>query len=142
MSSSNSNEMEDQIAIAFLGVMDKAMSIVQVEEAATAAASSSTRRPKHRRCYVNRNREAAYFRLWHDYFDNDYVYHPSYFHRRHCIRKTLFLSIMHKLSETSPYFSERYDVTGCAASLTALQTCTVALRQLAFDMAADTIESI
>jgi hypothetical protein len=28
--------------------------------------------------------------------------------------RTLFLSIMHKLSETSPYFYEMYDATGCA----------------------------
>jgi hypothetical protein len=35
------------------------------------------------------------------------------------MRMTLFLSIMHKLSEISPYFSERYDVTGCVG-LTAL----------------------
>jgi hypothetical protein len=32
---------------------------------------------------------------------------------------TLFLSIMHKLSESSPYFSERYDIAD-RASLTAL----------------------
>jgi hypothetical protein len=35
---------------------------------------------------------------------------------------TLFLSIMHKLSETSSYFCERYDTTG-RAGLTALQKC-------------------
>jgi hypothetical protein len=35
------------------------------------------------------------------------------------MRRTLFLSIMHKLSEASPYFSERYDATG-RADLTAL----------------------
>jgi hypothetical protein len=43
------------------------------------------------------------------------------------MRMTLFLSIMHKLSETSPYFCERYDATGHAA-LTTLQKCTTALR--------------
>jgi hypothetical protein len=43
---------------------------------------------------------------------------------------TLFLSIMHKLSETSPYFCERYDATG-HTDLTMLQKCTIALRQLA-----------
>jgi hypothetical protein len=32
---------------------------------------------------------------------------------------TLFLSIIHKFSETSPYFSEMYDEIGCA-SLTVL----------------------
>jgi hypothetical protein len=34
--------MEDQIAMTFSGIMDEAMSIVQVEEVAAAAASSST----------------------------------------------------------------------------------------------------
>jgi hypothetical protein len=53
--------------------------------------------------------------------------------------RTLFLSIMHKLSKTSPYFCERYDATG-HASLTALQKCTIALRQLAYGMAVDTID--
>jgi hypothetical protein len=42
---------------------------------------------------------------------------------------TLFLSIMHKLSKISPYFSERYDATG-RAGLTALQKCITAVRQL------------
>jgi hypothetical protein len=53
------------------------------------------------------------------------------------MRRTLFLSIMRKLSETSPYFYERYDATG-RAGLTALQKCTAALRQLAYGMTADT----
>jgi hypothetical protein len=52
--------------------------------------------------------------------------------------RTLFLNIMHKLSETSPYFCERCDAIG-RAGLTTLQKCTVALRQLAYSMAADTI---
>jgi hypothetical protein len=55
------------------------------------------------------------------------------------MQRTLFLSIMHKLSETSLYFCERYDATDCAG-LTALQKCIAALRQLAYDMAADTID--
>jgi hypothetical protein len=47
------------------------------------------------------------------------------------MRRTLFLNIMHKLSETSPYFSERYDVIG-RAGLTALQKCITVVRQLAY----------
>jgi hypothetical protein len=43
------------------------------------------------------------------------------------MRRTLFLSIMHKLSKISPYFCERYDATD-RAGLTALQKCTAALR--------------
>jgi hypothetical protein len=38
------------------------------------------------------------------------------------MRRTLFLSIMHKLSETSPHFSERYDTTG-RIGLIVLQKC-------------------
>jgi hypothetical protein len=107
--------------------------MLQAEEVVAAIASSSIRGPKRHRRYVNRDREPAHFRLWHDYFDNDCVYPPSYFHRRYRIRRTLFLRIMHKLSETSPYFCERYDATG-RASLTALQKCIAALRQLAYGM--------
>jgi hypothetical protein len=71
MSSSNSSEMNDQIVMVFLGDMDEAMSIMQAEEATTAAASLSTRRPKHHRCYVNRDRETAHFRLRHDWFNDN-----------------------------------------------------------------------
>jgi hypothetical protein len=42
MSSSNSSEMEDQLTIAFQGIMEEAMSILQAKEAVAAAASSST----------------------------------------------------------------------------------------------------
>jgi hypothetical protein len=55
------------------------------------------------------------------------------------MRMTLFLNIMHKLSEISPYFSERYDATG-RAGLTALQKCIAALCQLSYGMVADTID--
>jgi hypothetical protein len=46
---------------------------------------------------------------------------------------------MHKSSETSPYFSEMYDVTG-RIGLTVLQKCTTTVRQLAYDMIVDTID--
>jgi hypothetical protein len=55
------------------------------------------------------------------------------------MQSTNLLSIIHKLSKTSPYFCERYDATG-RAGLTALQKCTTVLRQLAYGMAADTID--
>jgi hypothetical protein len=96
----------------FLGIMDEAMSILQAEEAAAAATSSSTQRLKRHRHCVNRDREGAHFRLGQDYFDDNCVYPPSYFCRRCRMWRTLFLSIIHRLSETSPYFSERYDATG------------------------------
>jgi hypothetical protein len=66
MSSSNSSEMDNQIVMAFSCVMNEDMSIIKVEKVAVAAASSSTRRPKSHRRYVNRDHEVAYVRLWHD----------------------------------------------------------------------------
>jgi hypothetical protein len=77
--------------------MKEVMSMLQAKETATANASLSTRGPKRHRRYVNRDREAAHFRLWHDYFNDDCVYAPPYFHRRYHIWRTLLLSIMNKL---------------------------------------------
>jgi hypothetical protein len=59
--------------MAFLGVIDEVMSILKAEEAVATTASSSTRRLKRRRRYVNLDREAAHFRVRHDYFTNDCV---------------------------------------------------------------------
>jgi hypothetical protein len=74
MPSSNLSEIEDQLTIAFQGIMEEAMSMLQAEEVMTTVASSSTWGPKRRRRYVNRDREVTYFSLRHDYFDNDCVY--------------------------------------------------------------------
>jgi hypothetical protein len=42
MSSFNSSKMNDQLTMTFQGVMEEVMSMLQAEEATTAAASSST----------------------------------------------------------------------------------------------------
>jgi hypothetical protein len=52
---------------------------------------------------------------------------------------TLFLSIMHKLSEISSYFTERHGATD-RIGLTALQKCTADVCQLAYGMATYTID--
>jgi hypothetical protein len=74
MSSSNSSGIEDQLTMTFQDVMEEAMSMLQTEEVTTAAASSPTRGTKRHRRYVNRECEAAHFRLRHDYFDDDCMY--------------------------------------------------------------------
>jgi hypothetical protein len=66
--------MEDEIAMVFSGVMNEAMSIVHAEEVTAAAGSSWTWQSKHHQRCVNHDREAAHFRLWHDYFDDDCMY--------------------------------------------------------------------
>jgi hypothetical protein len=75
--------MEDQITMTFSSVMDEVISILKAEEAVTVVALSSTQRPKRHRCYVNRDSEAAYFRLRRDYLDDDCMYPPSYFCQRY-----------------------------------------------------------
>jgi hypothetical protein len=74
MSSSNSSEMDDQLNMAFQGVMKEAMTMLQAKKTAVAAASSLTRGLKRHQRYINHDHESAYFRLRHDYFDNDCLY--------------------------------------------------------------------
>jgi hypothetical protein len=52
---------------------------------------------------------------------------------------SLFLRIMYKLDEWSPYFIERFDATG-HVSLTPLQKFVVVVHLLAYDMTIDTID--
>jgi hypothetical protein len=55
------------------------------------------------------------------------------------MQRTLLLCIMNKLSEISPYFTERHDATG-RIGLTILQKCTANLHQLAYGMTTNTID--
>jgi hypothetical protein len=126
--------MEDQIVMGPSGIMEQIITILGAEE----VGSSLTPRPRRRQCYINHDLEAAHLRLQHDYFDGDCVYTLSSFRRRYDMR-TLFLSIINKLSETSLYFTERHDATG-RIGLTLLQKYTTALRQLAYDMVTNTID--
>jgi hypothetical protein len=131
--------MVDQIAMVFSDVMDEAMSILQAMEATDAAAtSSSTRRLKRHRHYVNYGHEAAHFMLRHDYLDNDFMY-PIILSLEVSYADDYFLSIMHKYSKISPYFSERYNATD-HIGLTVLQKYIVVVRQLVYDMTVDTID--
>jgi hypothetical protein len=52
---------------------------------------------------------------------------------------TLFLIIIHKISEISLYFNEGYYVIG-RIDLTALQKYTITMRQLAYGITADMID--
>jgi hypothetical protein len=53
--------------------------------------------------------------------------------------RTFFVSIMHKLSKTSPYCNEMYDATG-RVGLIVLQKCITNVCQLAYGMTVDTID--
>ena len=55
------------------------------------------------------------------------------------MNKTLFLRIVHRLEQEVDYFKPSQDATG-RSSLTALQKCTAAIRQLAYGGGADTVD--
>jgi len=106
MSSSSTNSSEGAE-----GAMCNALQAA-MEEAMLNLNEESSSRPKRRRRYINRDRESAHDRLHQDYFADDCVYPPNYFRRRYRMRRQLFLSIMLRLGEYSPYFTQREDALG------------------------------
>lgn len=96
-------------------------------------------RRRRRREFIRRDRLGAHDRLFEDYFADDCNYPPSYFRRRYRMRRSLFLRIVDRLGEYSPYFTQRVDALN-RASFSPLQKCTAALRLLAYGAAADTID--
>ena len=55
------------------------------------------------------------------------------------MNKSLFLGVVHRLSQEFEYFQPREDATG-RSSLSPLQKCTAAIRQLAYGGGADTVD--
>ena len=103
------------------------------------SSSSSTRRPKRRRPYINRDREGAHERLFLNYFAENPVYPPHFFRIRYCMRRSLFLRIVDTLGQHNPYFSQRSDALH-RVGLSPLQKCTASLRLLAYGAAADSVD--
>ncbi|XP_021761811.1 uncharacterized protein LOC110726649 [Chenopodium quinoa] len=95
--------------------------------------------PRAPRTLVERDREDGHKRLWNDYFADPPVFPPNLFRRRFCMRKQVFLRIVHTLEERHQFFQQRQDATGRFGA-SALQKCTVALRLLAYGTAADFVD--
>ncbi|XP_057775015.1 uncharacterized protein LOC130993992 [Salvia miltiorrhiza] len=91
----------------------------------------------HYRSYVYRDREAAYLRLTQDFFNDNPTYGPTFFRGRFLMQKELFLRIVDAVQDEDSYFQISHDARG-RDSLTPLQKCTVAIRQLATGVSADT----
>jgi hypothetical protein len=96
-------------------------------------------RRRHRRRYIRRDREGTHDRLFQDYFADNCVYPSNYFRRRYRMRHQLFLCIMRRLGEYSPYFTQRENAYN-RRGLSPLQKCTAALHLLAYGGAADSID--
>ena len=97
--------------------------------------------PKERkqRIYMERHREDGHQMLWNDYFCETPTYNVQLFRRRFRMNKSLFLRIVNRLTTNIPYFQQGKDCTG-RSSLTPLQKCTAAIRQLAYGGAADSLD--
>jgi len=89
-----------------------------------------------KRIFIERDREEGHRRLWIDYFSENPTYSTHLFRRRFRMNKSLFMGIVHRLSTEIPHFRLTEDATG-RTSLSPLQKCTAAIRQLAYGGAAD-----
>jgi len=94
-------------------------------------ASSSSRRPKKKKRFIRRDREAARDRLYRDYFAQESMYNEVHFHCRFRMRRHLFIRIVDGLSDRYDYFQHRYDGLG-RRGLSPLTKCTAAMRMLAY----------
>ncbi|XP_071728321.1 uncharacterized protein [Rutidosis leptorrhynchoides] len=105
--------------------------------------ASSSRVPRSR-IYIARDREDAAIRLYNDYFAESPVFPDKYFNRRFRMSRELFLRIVEGISIFNSavipdyfiYFLERPDATG-RQSLTILQKCTSAIRQMEYGTTPD-----
>ena len=95
-----------------------------------AATGPPPRLTRSNRRYIPRDREGAHERLIHDYFSDMPQFSADYFWHRFRMSKRLFLRIVNTLSARVEYFQSRTNVTG-KQSLSVLQKCTCAIRQLA-----------
>lgn len=109
------------------------------EEASTG--SRRRRRQSGSRRYIPRNREAGHEDLVANYFSANPIYTDEMFRRRFRMNKSLFLRIVHTLSDWSPYFTQRPDATG-RSGLSPLQKCTAAIRMLAYGTSADQLDEV
>jgi hypothetical protein len=124
--------MEGDMIGAFQEEYEEALLNLEAEE-------EEARRPRRHREYIRRDRLGAHDRLYDDYFADNCTYPASFFRRRYRMRRSLFKSIMERLGEYSPYFTQRVDALG-RPGFSPLQKCTAALRLLAYGAAADTID--
>ncbi|XP_019094532.1 PREDICTED: uncharacterized protein LOC109129939 [Camelina sativa] len=92
-----------------------------------------------KRIFIPRNREEGHNNLWNDYFSDTPTYPDYLFRRRFRMHRPLFMRIVQRLSTEVEYFRQSQDATG-RASLSPIQKCTAAIRQLAYGTSSDTVD--
>ena len=94
---------------------------------------------RSKRKYFKRDHAAANQRLIDDYFANQPTYDDAMFRRRFRMRKHIFLRIVGDLSSSNNYFTQRSDATK-KEGISPLAKCTMAMRMLAYGVAADAVD--
>nr|XP_043617486.1 uncharacterized protein LOC122589274 [Erigeron canadensis] len=90
----------------------------------------------HTRRYIWRDRHSAHERLMSMYFVDESMFEDDVFHTRYRMSRRLFLKIVEDITASFPWFHFLANATGIRGFL-AIQKCTCALRQLAYDNLAD-----
>ena len=85
---------------------------------------------------IERFRVEMHHRMISDYFCDEPVYGPNLFRRRYRMQRSLFLTIMEKVSQRDNYFIQKVDACGYVG-LSSHQKCTSALRMLCYGLSGD-----
>ena len=101
-------------------------------------------KPKHGgsvpgRRYIQRDRERHAAKLYKDYFSHDPRYNDRLFRRRFRMRRSLFLRVVDGLERNGQTFTTKTDCTG-RKGFNPVQKATIAMRLLAYNMAADSLD--
>ncbi|CEO99784.1 DDE Tnp4 domain-containing protein [Plasmodiophora brassicae] len=88
---------------------------------------------------LERDREAGAARIYLDYFSDNPVYGDRVFRRRFRMRRELFKRVVDGVTETDPYFEQKYDALG-RAGLSTLQKAVAVIRILAYGLPADAVD--
>ncbi|XP_058761649.1 uncharacterized protein LOC131635064 [Vicia villosa] len=108
--------------------------VIQIMMKDTSTMSNSQRDIHEKHC-----REEGHNRLFNDYFSEIPVYTDVQFRRRFRMHRHVFLRIVDALGNNDEYFQMRVDATG-KMGLSPLQKCTYAIRMLAYESHADSVD--
>ena len=122
-------DFEDQLFLQMLSVVED-----EVEREPLHRSKSGASKPG--REYVFRDREHHHDLLYHDYFSERPTFGAVKFRRHFGMRRDLFVRIMDGVSSYDPWFLQKRDALG-RLGVSTLQKCVVAMRMLAYGVAAD-----
>ena len=120
-------------------LMEFVVSMIMVDEISLDAVPSHSGGSVVGRRFIWRDREGNAAKLYRDYFSHDPRYNARLFRRRFRMRRQLFLRIVDGLKKNGQTFITKTDCTG-RKGFDPIQKATIAMRLLAYNMAADSLD--